>query len=112
MRFLRSGGTAKDAPGSSTGSQQENNQFFITENILDSHPMGDSKIIHEERSQQESEMEAVQEGGDEGEEEEEENEEEMDANFDFGRAKMDYFKQRAKDILMNETDLEYEGHAM
>ncbi len=36
----------------------------------------------------------------------------MDANFDFGRAKMDYFKQRAKDILMSETDLEYDGHAM
>ena len=36
----------------------------------------------------------------------------MDANFDYGRAKMDYFKQRAKNILMSETDLEYEGHAM
>lgn len=41
-----------------------------------------------------------------------ENADEMDANFDFGRAKMDYFKQRAKDILMGETDLEYEGSAM
>lgn len=36
----------------------------------------------------------------------------MDANFDFGKAKMDYFKQRAKDILMNEGDMEYQGSAM
>ena len=25
---------------------------------------------------------------------------------------MDYFKQRAKDILMNDEDVEYEGNAM
>jgi hypothetical protein len=37
---------------------------------------------------------------------------EMDANFDFGKAKMDYFKQRAKDILMNESEIEYDGNAM
>lgn len=36
----------------------------------------------------------------------------MDANFDFGKAKMDYFKQRAKDILMNEAEIEYEGNAV
>ena len=37
---------------------------------------------------------------------------EMDANFDFGKAKMDYFKQRAKDILMNDNEIEYEGNGM
>lgn len=46
------------------------------------------------------------------EEDDEFEEEEMDANFDFGKAKMDYFKQRAKDILMNESEIEYEGNAM
>jgi hypothetical protein len=34
-----------------------NDQFFITENILE----GDSRIIHEERSQQESELDNVPE---------------------------------------------------
>jgi hypothetical protein len=48
----------------------------------------------------------------EDEEEEEEDDMEMDVNFDFGKAKMDYFKQRAKDILMNESDIEYEGNAV
>jgi hypothetical protein len=32
-----------------------------------------------------------------------------DPNFDFGKAKMDYFKKRAKEILMNDNSLEYEG---
>jgi len=41
-----------------------------------------------------------------------ETEQEDESNFDFGRAKMDYFKQRAKDILMNEVDIEYEGNAV
>jgi hypothetical protein len=45
-------------------------------------------------------------------EDEDDEDAEMDPNFDFGKAKMDYFKQRAKDILMNEDDLEYEGNAM
>ena len=79
MRFLKSGGNNNDLEGTSE------NQFFITENIMDSHPFGDSKIIQEERSQQESEMEAVQE-------DEESEQEEVDENYDFGRAKMDYFK--------------------
>jgi hypothetical protein len=46
------------------------------------------------------------------EEEEEDENPEMDPNFDFGKAKMDYFKQRAKDILMSENEIEYEGNAM
>ena len=89
-----------------------NDQFFITENILE----GDSRIIHEERSQQESELDNVPENDEfnqaEEMEESEGEEMEMDANFDFGKAKMDYFKQRAKDILMNESEIEYEGNAM
>lgn len=57
MRFLRSGGQ-QPPQRDDISSSQNNDQFFITENIVDSHPMmGDSKIIHEERSQQESEME-------------------------------------------------------
>ena len=35
--------------------------------------------------------------------------EEDDNNFDFGRAKMDYFKKRAKEILMDENQFEYDG---
>jgi hypothetical protein len=85
---------------------------------MDANPLGDSRIIHEERSQQESEgMDNVPEedpaeqmDNEEGMDEEEGSE--MDPNFDFGKAKMDYFKQRAKDILMSEEDLEYEGNAM
>lgn len=53
MRFLKSGGTkAIDAGLSSATASQNNNAdgFFITENILDSNPLGDSRIIHEERS--------------------------------------------------------------
>jgi hypothetical protein len=124
MRFLKSqGGHNKDTmPPAPPGGAGDG--FFITENILEGG--GDSRIIHEEKSQQESEqLENVpaaeeEEEGDQydqgglgaGIEEGEESEEEMDANFDFGKAKMDYFKQRAKDILMNEVDIEYEGNAV
>jgi hypothetical protein len=113
MRFLKSqGGKDKDTmPPAPSG----NDQFFITENILE----GDSRIIHEERSQQESELDNVPENdefdGDGGmmeDDDEFEEDMEMDANFDFGKAKMDYFKQRAKDILMNESEVEYEGNAL
>ena len=38
--------------------------------------------------------------------------EEDDDNFDFGRAKMDFFKKRAREILTNECELEYEGIPM
>lgn len=38
--------------------------------------------------------------------------EEEDDEFDFGRAKMDFFKKRAREILMDEADLEYEGNPM
>ena len=33
-----------------------------------------------------------------------------DENFDFGKAKMDYFKKRAKEILLDESEHEYEGN--
>jgi hypothetical protein len=32
-----------------------------------------------------------------------------DPNFDFGKAKMDYFKKRAKEILINENPYDYDG---
>ena len=35
---------------------------------------------------------------------------EDDPNFDFGKAKMDYFKKRAKEILLSEAQYEYEGN--
>ena len=38
-----------------------------------------------------------------------EGEEDEDDNFDFGKAKMDFFKKRSREILMNENDLEYTG---
>jgi hypothetical protein len=112
MRFLRSGGPAAH-PRDDISSSQNNDQFFITENIVDSHPMmGDSKIIQEERSQQESEFDDPNNDDGESSPQNDEDKDEMDANFDFGRAKMDYFKQRAKDILMSDADLEYDGNAM
>ena len=37
---------------------------------------------------------------------------EEDDEFDFGKAKMDFFKKRARDILMDDADLEYEGNPM
>ena len=67
---------------------------------------GDSKVIHEEHSENEFDGRPLEE-----EEEEDEEEPEEDEDFDFGKAKMDYFKQRAKDILMNEEDIEYDGLA-
>ena len=39
-------------------------------------------------------------------------ENEDDEEFDFGRAKMDFFKKRAREILMNEQEMEYEGAPM
>ena len=100
MRFM---GGLESKPSSS----QDNEQFFITENI----EIGaQERIIKEERSQ-ESEVEEAP-----GEEEEENDYEEEDIgndeNFDFGRAKQDYFKTRAREILMNEQELEYEGNPL
>lgn len=37
---------------------------------------------------------------------------EEDEEFDFGEAKMEFFKKRARDILMAEADMEYEGAPM
>ncbi len=54
MRFLKSVGAKAIEAGLSSGAASQNNAadgFFITENILDSNPLGDSRIIHEERSQ-------------------------------------------------------------
>lgn len=39
-------------------------------------------------------------------------EDEDDDEFDFGKAKMDFFKKRAREILMNDNDIEYEGNPM
>ena len=50
-------------------------------------------------SGQNQEAQPADEDGDEGE-------------FDFGQAKMDFFKKRARDILMNESFMEYEGAPM
>ena len=35
-----------------------------------------------------------------------------DKDVDFGAEKMNYFKKRARDILMSEEELEYEGAPM
>ena len=35
--------------------------------------------------------------------------EEEEDDFDFGKAKMDFFKKRAREILQNENDFEYSG---
>ena len=56
MRFLKSQG-GKDKDTMPPMPPAPSDQFFITENILE----GDSRIIHEERSQQESELDNVDE---------------------------------------------------
>ena len=38
--------------------------------------------------------------------------EQVDDEFDFGKAKMDFFKKRAREILTDEAELEYEGNPM
>lgn len=47
----------------------------------------------------------------EAEENEDENEA-VDEDFDFGKAKLDYFKSRARDILTDENDVEYDGNPL
>ena len=66
-------------------------------------------MIKEEKSQ-ESEVEEAP--GEEEEENDYDEDIENDENFDFGRAKQDYFKTRAREILMNEKELEYEGNPL
>lgn len=39
-------------------------------------------------------------------------EEEEDEDFDFGKAKMDFFKKRAREILMSDSEMEYVGNPM
>ena len=75
--------------GASKPSSSEN-QFFITENVEGGEQRG---VIQEERSQESEDEEAAAEEGD----------------FDFGRAKLDFFKSRAREILLTEQDCEYEG---
>lgn len=70
--------------------------------MLEQQP-SDSKIIQEERSQQESEEDLAAQ---------QQQQEEPETNFDFGRAKMDYFKQRAKEILSGDSEVEYAGTAL
>ena len=63
----------------------------------------DKKEIIEEDKDEEEEEE------DEGFEDNQEEEEEEDPEFDYGKAKMEYFKQRAREILLDEEDYEYEN---
>lgn len=72
------------------------NQFFITENI---DQMAEHRGVIQEEHSQESEEEDAQDLPDlEGQD-----------DFDFGRAKLDFFKSKAREILLDDLDVEYEG---
>ncbi|CDW73960.1 leucine rich repeat family protein [Stylonychia lemnae] len=94
---------------SSKPSSSQNDQFFITENI-DQQDVQRQRIIQEERSQESDiEEENDQVDGEDIGEDEEEDLEMQDENFDFGKAKLDYFKSRAREILLNDKDQEYDN---
>ena len=76
----------------------EDQGFFITEDI------------RQDAIKEENESEHQQEQFDQQNQQQAEPED--DEEFDFGRAKMDFFKKRARDILMNEQEMEYEGTPM
>ena len=78
--------------------EQEQN-FFITEDV---HPEEPDNAIQEEN---ESDLDHQQQ-------KDQAQAEEDDEEFDFGRAKMDFFKKRAREILMDEQEMEYEGKPM
>lgn len=68
--------------------EQEQN-FFITEDVRPEEP--DNAIQEENESDLDHQQQKEQAPADEDDEE-----------FDFGRAKMDFFKKRAREILMDE----------
>ena len=100
---------------------QEETAFFITEDIRDGYK-GVEQIQEEKSYGSEAVQDQDQEGDsqDEGDQDQdhdgmqeedeeqygpEEDEEFDDEEFDFGKAKMDFFKQRARQILVQESEV-------
>ena len=78
--------------------------FFLTEA-----PIGqDQNAIQEENESDNQEHQENQEQTNDQDHDEDEDDDE----FDFGRAKMDFFKKRAREILTADAELEYEGNPM
>ena len=72
--------------------------FFLTQAQQEDAIKEENESDHENQPQQEQQEEAT------AEEDEDE--------FDFGKAKMDFFKKRARDILMAYSEIMYEGVPM
>mmetsp|Transcript_20055 Transcript_20055/g.14762 ORF Transcript_20055/g.14762 Transcript_20055/m.14762 type:complete len:163 (+) Transcript_20055:490-978(+) len=85
----------------SSSSQNDPSQFFITENI--DQGRFDHRGLHPD-----SEIEERHHEEEEDQQDEKEEEEKSEVDFDFGRAKMDFFKKRAKEILLEKNSEEEE----
>ena len=93
----------------------EEQNFFITEDVRNDEQ--DNAIKEENESEdhqpQQNDQDQHQEYPvDQDGQQQEQDDADDDEEFDFGRAKMDFFKKRARDILMGEQDMEYEGNPM
>ena len=85
----------------------EEQNFFITEDVRPEEQ--DNAIKEENESEQDHQPQPGEAGGlqeygrdQDGQNQQEQDEAEDDEEFDFGRAKMDFFKKRAREILMSE----------
>ncbi len=78
--------------------QSKDAGFFITEDVRDGRTGDDEQVIEEEKSYASEAEKTPKHQPDDG-------------TFDFGAAKMDYFKQRARQILIEQSsndDYQYE----
>lgn len=101
--------------------EEDESNFFITEDVRATGAPS-QPIKEENESDQEMGTAGVsrpvlqqpdtQDAADQAYDEHAPEEAEDDDEFDFGRAKMDFFKKRAREILMNDQELEYEGVPM
>lgn len=100
MRFM----AVNDKRRQNRAAEEGDQGFFIT----DVHQDPNLPIQEENESDQDQKDQADLQQ----EEQDDKTQAEEDEDFDFGKAKMDFFKKRAREILMNESEMEYEGNPM
>ena len=81
---------------------EEGDQGFFITDVAQDNALQEENESDQEQNQQQPEVQQT----------EPTKAEEEDDEFDFGKAKMDFFKKRAREILMNDTLMEYEGNPM
>ena len=98
------------------GPEEGDHGFFITD-VAQENAIQEENESDQEQQPNAEEPRQDQQPGDREAAEQQPNadlaaEDEDDDEFDFGKAKMDFFKKRAREILQNDNEMEYEGNPM